>query len=215
MQDYVFYKDEQISSPTVHVMEMALEPRLSMKASLLYLEYVLNGLLDSHRAWIERRQLEAMRQGYFETAESAKACGWRQLLVSVPAAKIILGSRVLSLPHAVTSPIQGLTKSQSSGQPSGPKFSCYVPILSDSAAPSTSPQSPSNSSKKLSKVLNRGFGFLSSGNNKSPREINLSTPPINHSKPNRKIDDSIPSTYVEIYVENRLETVTVKFILRF
>lgn len=62
VQKYVFYNEEDNSTPVIDVEEYTWEPRLGMKVSLLYLEHILGMIVFSQKAWMERKQLEEMRQ---------------------------------------------------------------------------------------------------------------------------------------------------------
>jgi hypothetical protein len=87
-QNYVFYSEDDFSSPVVDVEEYCWEPRLAMKLSLLFLDNIRIKAFQSYQAWTERLLLEEMRQGHFQSVDRALSSGWHQLNVSVKAARI-------------------------------------------------------------------------------------------------------------------------------
>lgn len=193
-QKYVFYCEDANNEPVVDVEEFAWEPRLTFKPSSLYLESVLNSLLDSHRAWVERRQLETMRQGFFDSVESAMACGWYQLSVTVPSLK-------LSSPLTSNNKISNRTSS-------APKFTYLQPIFVDDypyhSTKSTDNVAVSSTGNRLkpngSNLLSRGLELLSVGSKVD--QANLDEKRTFGKTGRRLIDDRLPCTYVEIYAED-------------
>jgi hypothetical protein len=87
-QNYVFYSEDDVTTPVVDVEEYAWEPRLAMKLSLLFLDNIRIKAFQSYQAWTERLLLEEMRQGQFYSTQRALSSGWSQLSVSIKAARI-------------------------------------------------------------------------------------------------------------------------------
>ena len=205
-QSYVFYGDSNNSSnsnsgssmtighsndpPVVNVDEFAWEPRLSMKVSLLYLESSLNALLTSHKAWVGRRHAEAMRLGLFESPEAAFQCGWQQISIRIPCAKLAV-SRQRGRAGSVTS-------SMATAMSAPNKYSYLLP------APSPGDEGllsfPSDVSAAAIEVAHAQRAHSAAGSGLTDR---MRTAYATSSNLGRRVDESLPCTYVDIYIEDR------------
>ncbi|CAK9251027.1 unnamed protein product [Sphagnum jensenii] len=190
-QQFAFGSSDSGENTVVEVEESAWEPRLAFKVSLLVLENSLNALLTSHRAWTERRMLETFRQGFFESTEAALACGWQELAVSVPAARLRC------------EPVYNRYISHTKGGKEGPvKYTTHVPLYhqdlpytnaAEAAAPvtdTTAAKAVRGSAKSggVTQLLTRGMEFLTPSSSRQQPGLNTGG--------KRHGDEHYPSTYV-------------------
>jgi hypothetical protein len=185
-QKYVFYSEDDPTTPMVDVEEFAWEPRLAVKVSLLYLENVMNMLLESYQGWIERTLLEQMRQGRFETTEKALKNGWHEMKVSVQTARI-----------------KAVPNSNDSAQQLSPAvndkviYVSYYPVFKNDESYVFSKREYRESVKNLEKLAEESFHSLKKG-----KGLHNTFDPFGRNM-KRKIDEFLPSTYVEITYESR------------
>ena len=85
-QSYLFHSEEQ--SRSVYCEEYGLETRISVAASIAFLEETRKAITDSRSAWAARRDLEIIRQGHFTSLSDGLKQGWHQITISVIEAKI-------------------------------------------------------------------------------------------------------------------------------
>jgi hypothetical protein len=150
VQHYVFYQSPPGAStetgPTavtatatgaaaaaLHVEEYGIEARISAKMSIMFMESFLSALAKSRRAWMKRRDFEAVRGGRFVSLGDALRSGWCHVSVSV------MGARIEENSNAIVS------AGASAGVAAGRKPSTFVGIYVDSlASPFTEPIGSTN-----------------------------------------------------------------------
>lgn len=184
-QSYVFYCDSESAGdePVVVVDEFAWEPRLSMKVSLLYLESCLNALLVSHKAWVGRRQAEMTRLGVFESPEIAFQCGWQQISIRIPSAMLTVSR------HRVRR--ESISASMASAM-STAKYSYLLPASSSG-----------NGASLLSFPSDLSVAAIESSYIERLNTLVASRDRIRQTANFGRVDESLPCTYIDIYIEDR------------
>ena len=192
-QNYVFYNELDSITPYLDAKEQCWEPKFVAPIPYVFLSNFQSSLERSISAWEGRYELERMRQGRFISDTEALNSGWHILDVQVITARI--GSTKATIDRI------NLMRSQNNQVPTGPVnppaaegkgnnsvFLSYYPLTEDypdntpAAAPSQLPRSDSQRQGRRT-GHSSGFKFLGSSSAK-------------------KVDENLPSTYVELYIED-------------
>lgn len=96
MEKFVFYNEDDISTPKVDIQEISLEPRLAFRIPNIFVQNVMTALQRSIDGWKKRFHIERMRQGYFFDCAEAFNHGWHYIEVTVHSAKMSFKSDVTS-----------------------------------------------------------------------------------------------------------------------
>ncbi len=198
-QNYVFYNELDTLTPAVDAKEQCWEPKFSASIPLLFLANLSNALERSTTAWEKRFELERKRQGRFTLDSEALNCGWHVVDIVIHGARI--GStkatidRINYMKGLSSTVAVGAASSSSATAASNDNKTNYVlslPISEDfpdipSPVPSTTTPSMTRENSRATRRTHMGSGFTK----------------LLGGSLVKKVDDSTPSTYVEVFIEDK------------
>jgi hypothetical protein len=188
-QKYVFYREEDKTEIACECEEFCWEPRLAFRTSSSFVESVLTAILESKQGWIERRRLEEMRQGIFKSDQHANENGWHKLRVSVSGAYIKLRPSMTAAHHDLVPHQQN---------PAATLYVSYYPLFDQDESFQSSHRNERQSMKVLSHLAEESVNSVRNG--KGLTAVGAFDAFSRTQK--KKVDETLPSSYVEIYYEN-------------
>eukprot|EP00981_Chlorochromonas_danica_P002888 scaffold579_cov146-Ochromonas_danica.AAC.6 len=195
-QRYVFYAELDPLTPYLDGDEQTWEPRFSGLLPVLFLSYYLSALERSIAAWQARQEAERLRQGRFHSDSEAFRYGWHKIEVTVRAARFgcmrILPRRQISASAPAAAHLAHF--------PFGTDYFTELPPTF------SSPSASSESSQPPLGVENAHFELCSSPNARNARRVkkgSTRSAPRPANLAVKKVDESVPSSFVEISVEDR------------
>jgi hypothetical protein len=225
-QNYVFYNEMDSITPFLDSKETAYEPKFVANIPLIFLTNLQASIERSIENWEKRLTLERMRQGRFLNDQEALEAGWHIIDINIKGARIgstkstidrINYMRNQNNPSSASSSVPSGTSSTMSASSSAPSASSpdemiylsYYPLSDDYLDPASAASSapgavvtPASPQRQASGLLpqrrtqNSGYkGFLSSSSSSATG---------NDRK--QKVDDSLPSTFVDIFIEDLSQT---------
>jgi hypothetical protein len=212
LQEYVFYNDMDAHYPYLQGREECWEPKYTAAVPIAFLTNFHGALERSLTAWEDRYELERMRQGRFASLPEAHSRGWHLLEVNVKAARFGCSKEEKLLPRSisVSSPNPAAASTGAvpgnAGGAGAPEKPLNVPIfvlnfpmipecmdgtfisnnvsVDMSSAPSLGDRASSR--KTANTPNNLGFGKFLGGSGAV-----------------KKVDDGAPSSFIEVYVEDK------------
>jgi hypothetical protein len=194
-QNYVFYNELDSITPYLDAKEQSYEPKFVAPIPFVFLSNVQQSLEKSIDAWHQRYEIERKRQGRFISDTEALSFGWHVLDISVKGARIGSTKATIDRINYVRNQNNSNAASSASANQSQADPNIYVshyPLSEDFPDdPSTGgfaipPLTRSSSTRQAGgrKTQHSGFKFLGG------------------SSATKKIDESLPSTFIEIHVED-------------
>lgn len=217
-QRYVFYSDADPLSPIIDAEEIVWEPRFAATVAMLFLQSFTASLSRSIHSWNIRTDLERLRQGRFLSIQEAGTYGWQHVTVTVVAARIgtskVRRERQLQprsppalMSDIVNPPSRGNLHTRSSMRGSTIQntsivlpFRNYIPVdlekqsnftkdIETSTAPQIQPLQVSAATADSSFIA-------------------PPTPATSAASVRFRVDDTAPSTFVQINIEDRYRYLT-------
>ena len=226
MQNYVFYNEMDSITPYLDAKEQCWEPKFAASIPMAFFTNLQGSLERSIRAWENRAELERMRQGRFSSDAEALSSGWNIIDILVKGARIgstkatidrlnLMKSQSTANGNTASSTSTPTKESRNESKdsivntnpskdsmiyinqyPLSEEYS-EIPIASSTLDKSvaSATASPSVSAGKHESVT-RGRRTASSNNNLGFKFLGGS------SAGKRGTDESLPSTFVDIYIED-------------
>jgi len=170
------------------VVEASWEPRLAFIIPLKFIDNLILAINKSIISWQQRLNLEKMRQGLFQDTNEANKYGWHELRITVHGAKLSLNPRNISYDRGKSS-VSLVALTPVDGQ-------SYI-NSGDSNALNSSTEY--NTSLRIDSQKFESFA----------KRIPLHTNSSKLADKPRRIDESLPSTFVNITVIDRLAQLLV------
>ena len=212
-QRYVFYNEVDNLTPYIDAEENTWEPKYAAQVPLLFLENFTASLIRSTYSWNLRYELERMRQGRFHSMEEALKYGWHSVTITVHAARIGQSRAFKERTKQVQNQlIAAQQAAMASGNRNATAENISLPIYTIYTPFNVDLNSHSSSDYPAGAVRD---SFRSSAHNASSAHERTQSTATTASAlggkkdlvsqwNTRKYDDTSPSTFVEISIENRL-----------
>jgi hypothetical protein len=190
VRNYVFYSDVDTLTPLIKATEQSWEPKFSGKISYLFLSNVLKSLRKSMIAWKLRREQERVRQAKFDTDEEAMSYGWHIVEITVRGVRMMTSAEksattfvpnITSPPGPVPTAITATTYTMNF-----PLTPAHVPDLERGTASNVVTPLAADRRARSSSSLHKSKSIR--------QKVNMNT---------KKIDEYMPSTSVEVILEDR------------
>lgn len=201
-QNYVFYSEQDTLTPLLKVTEQSWEPKFSGMVSLLFMENFLTSLKKSMSAWKRRKEQERIRQARFISDSEALDYGWYVVEITVRGARLSTG-----VDKAATSFVPQITASP--GVVNNVVYTISYPLTTDhvsdldlgsSFAATVSLAASASVDRRSSRSLSRGGGRGGRGLERSSSGLGKKV-----YAPAKKYDDFMPSTFVDISLDDRYD----------